>query len=139
MRRRRRSRRDLNFIENLNENLEDQSDSLSESPKVSMRPEESSPSDSANWKDVDTETILKCEAEFFCQVLRRLLKELNCARNMDDLDDVISLSAKFLEASAAKEQAIAYQIAVSKGIHCPVKKKSNSKCNLVKDNKEEKD
>ncbi len=75
-------------------------------------------------------TIMKCEGDFFCQVLRRLLKEVHCARDLDDLDDIISLSAKFLQASAAKEQAIACQIAVSKGIRLPEKKKNNCICEL---------
>ncbi|HHT62562.1 MAG: hypothetical protein ACOX4H_07225 [Bacillota bacterium] len=136
MRRRRKARRifgDQSLVENQNEHLNDDSDSPSESPNFNKKPEEFSPEDLNRWKDVDIHTIIKCEADFFCQVLRRLLKEIHCARDLDDLDDIISLSAKFLEASAAKEQAIACQIAVSKGMGCPTTKKSSCICDLGKD------
>jgi len=138
MRKRRKARRGFenqNSIEDFKENSNDYLDSPSISPEV-KKAEEFSASDYEKWKDTDIEDILKCEAEFFCQVLRRLSKELNCARNMDDLDDVISLSSKFLEASAAKEQAIACQIAVTKDIGCPCPVKKKSKCVCDEDKKE---
>ncbi|MGI6066152.1 MAG: hypothetical protein ACOYI2_06635 [Bacillota bacterium] len=68
------------------------------------------------WKDMSLENIMKCEAGFFCQVLSRLSKEIKYAQDLDDLDDIIEMASKFLLASAAKEKAIAWQIAVSNGI-----------------------
>lgn len=67
------------------------------------------------WKDMNLEAIKKCEANFFCEVLCRLSKELKCAHDLDDLEDIIEMAARFLHASAAKEKAIACQLAVSNG------------------------
>lgn len=69
----------------------------------------------SEWKGHDLEDVIKCEADFFCEVLHRLTKELHRAYDMNDLNDIIDLSAKFLLASAAKEKSIACQISATKG------------------------
>ena len=135
MRRRRKAHKDFDnqsLLANLRDNASESLNSPPENAEAATNTEDFSHSDAHKWKDIDIKTIMKCEGEFFCQVLRRLLKELHCARDLDDLDDIISLSAKFLQASAAKEQAIANQIAVTKGIRLPEMKKTNCICDLDK-------
>jgi len=83
------------------------------------QPEEKYEPDLTQWKESDIKKVINCEAEFFCEVLCRLSKELKCARNLDHLEGIISLASKFLLASAAKEKAIACQISASNGCCCP--------------------
>ncbi|MCR6544008.1 hypothetical protein NVS47_00480 [Dehalobacterium formicoaceticum] len=73
-------------------------------------------------KDVDLRTVIQCEGNFFCEVVRRLSKEIDCARNLDDLTDIVTLAAKFIQASADKEKALANSLAASKKPGCPEKK-----------------
>lgn len=125
MRKRRRAKKNLenpNISENINQNL----NLPCESPKVELGPKEPSLPDHSKLKDADIDAIIKCEADFFCEVIRRLSKEINCARGLDDLEDIISLAAKFLQASADKEKAMACQIAASKAVH----KNPNCICDL---------
>lgn len=69
----------------------------------------------SQWTGSNLETNLKCESDFFCEVLSRLSKEIKCARDLNDLDNIVSLASKFILASAAKEKATARQIAASNG------------------------
>jgi len=85
------------------------------SSESSKKSEERFRPDLLQCKGIDVETIIQAEAGFFCDVLQRLSKEIKCARDLDDLDNIITLASKFLHASAAKEKSIAYQISASKG------------------------
>lgn len=113
-----------------NENLDKNLNLPALYPERAKKSEDHFHPDPSQWKEVDINTIIECEAGFFCEVLCRLSKEIKCTRNLDDLDDIITLASRFLLASAAKEKAIACQIAASKGLYYPEKHDPDCICNL---------
>lgn len=112
------------------ENLEENLNLPALCPERAKKSEEHYHPDPSKWKDIDINTIIECEAGFFCEVLCRLSKEIKCTRNLDDLDDIITLASKFLLASAAKEKAIACKIAASNDLDCPGKHDPDCRCDF---------
>jgi hypothetical protein len=72
-------------------------------------------------KEINPITVIQCEGIFFCNVIQRLTKEIECAHNLNDLAHIITLAAKFIQASADKEKALALSLATSKNSEDPEK------------------
>lgn len=136
MRRRRKAKQNQQ-IENLGENLAEHINhnlDLNFGDSENERPEKKHFFSDRKQGNIDNKEIIECEANFFCEVIRRLSTEAQTAHNLHDLDKIVHLAAKLLQASAEKENAIACRIAASNGNK---KKISNCICGLA--NKEKDD
>lgn len=132
MRRRRRMGRNYEKP-NWDENL----DLPKEDPKDESELDDSFFPELSEFSDSDMKRIIKCESNFFCEVIQRLSAEVNRANNLNDLSYIVSLATKFLEASAAKEKAVSCRMAAAKGICSSDGKGTDCVCDLEENEEEE--